>query len=65
MKIKEIQNQVRTDDIHVDNIPKNQYHPTKQQARKEKRKTKQIGSQLRRNLEKVKLQEEIKSQEYL
>jgi hypothetical protein len=59
MKIKEIQNQVRTNDVHVNGIPRDHYHPTKQQARRDKRKAKQIGVQLRRNLEKLELKKEI------
>ena len=59
MKIKEIQRQVQTCDIHVNGIPKDHYHPTKQQARRDKRKAKQIGAQLRRNSEKLELEKEI------
>jgi hypothetical protein len=59
MKIKEIQRQVQTQDVHVNGIPKDHYHPTKQQARKDKRKAKQIGVQLRRNSEKLELEKEI------
>lgn len=59
MKIKEIQNQVRTNEIHINGIPKDQSHPTKQQARRDNRKTKQIGVQLRRNPEKLELKKEI------